>query len=743
MTELARLEQIVLADPAAARYYVEYVHLHGTLLWDTAKGTTADPSLVASLTSSGECPLIVAKGASQPRIRRRVAAVASIVAALLLMTGLAGWRWFAASPSDSPIADGSHPSLPDVARDQIPPAGQGSGESTLATVGKRSASGATDGLVNRQSDGGATDRQGETNVGPKPDALFPGKSGAGVTVAGGTLAAVPKDLTASAPSKAGSGAPGDGVSREGGTPSVAAVSRDRNTGEIVDFVNAELRSGWESEQVKPSPRAEDSEWLRRVHLDLVGRIPAPAVVERFLKETRPGKQSRLIDSLLDDPQYVRHWTTLWTNLLIGRATTNDAQRRGLQKFLREGFARNRAWKDVVFDLVSAEGTPEENGAAGFLLAHLNNEAVPATAITARVFLGTQVQCTQCHDHPSNDAKQNEFWEFNSFFQQTALVEKNVADPVSGKSVRRAALVNREVGGPNFYETRRGLMRAAFPKFEGEQIDPSPQVNRRRELAQLMVDDDGRQLARSFVNRTWEHFFGAAFTRPVDDMGPHNPPSHPALLERLTTEFVQSGYDVKQLIRWICRSDAYQLSSRFDVANAIDDPAVGNTPLFSRVYVKSMTAEQLYDSLLVATKADEAPRALRVDLDEQRDKWIQQFILDYATEENDEASTFDGTIPQALLVMNGDLVSAAVSSSPGTLLHEVVQDRGSENDKIRRLCLAALSRYPTSKETSALRKALHERVARAPRSQNRDVLLAEGYQDVFWAFLNSNEFVLVH
>lgn len=721
--QLARLEQIVLADPAAARYYVEYMHLHGTLIWDTAK--SAGSSHVVS-PPVGKRPAAERSGTAW-HVSRRTGIVAAMAAAVLIATGVAAWRLRQDGTGQPVIANNGNRSHVD---ERPIPVDNGGSSNRNGVANKGAVSG--DSLAGV----GETGVKSPSDVGPS--GLAPVAPGMGTTKnsQGAPVAIGPKSTASPSNQIVGSGT--------GKSPSTVGVAeRERPLQDVIAFVNEELQTGWNVEQVKPSPKADESEWLRRAHLDIVGRIPAPGVVERFLKDNQPGKHARMIDTLLDDPQYVRHWTTVWTNLLIGRSTSRDAQRTGLQKFLREGFAHNRAWKDLVFDLVSAEGTPEENGATGFLLAHLNNEAVPATAITARVFLGTQVQCTQCHNHPANDSRQNEFWEFNSFFQQTALVEKDVKDPVSGKTVRRAALVNREVGGPHFYETRQALMRAAFPKFAGEQVDPSPQVNRRRELARLMVDDDGQQLARSFVNRTWEHFFGAAFTRPVDDMGPHNPPSHPALLDRLTTEFVQSGYDVKQLIRWICQSDAYRLSSRFSDANAIDDPTVGNTPLFSRVYVKSMTAEQLYDSLIVATKADEAPRALSHDMDRQRDEWIQQFILDYATEENDEASTFDGTIPQALLVMNGELVTAAVSSAPGTLLHDVVQDRLSEQDKIRRLSLAALSRYPTPKEMAALRKALHERVSKAPRTQNRDLLIAEGFQDVFWAFLNSNEFVLVH
>src|SRR5690606_9453060 len=130
------------------------------------------------------------------------------------------------------------------------------------------------------------------------------------------------------------------------------------------------------------------------------------------------------------------------------------------------------------------------------------------------------------------------------------------------------------------------------------VDPGPAVDRREELARLMTSGEQPLIAPAIVNRMWGHFFGYGFTRPVDDMGPHNPPTHPVLLERLAAEFVAHGYDLKQLIRWICLSRPYQLTSRFGADNAVDDPAVGETPLFSHVYLKSLEAEQLYDSLIV-------------------------------------------------------------------------------------------------------------------------------------------------
>ena len=188
--------------------------------------------------------------------------------------------------------------------------------------------------------------------------------------------------------------------------------------ELINFINAQIRQGWVDNGVRPTEPADDAEWVRRVHLDIVGHIPDLETVQKFIADKDKAKRSKLIDKLLDeDPSFVRNFTTIWTNNLIGRATPRDINRSALQKFLRDSFGKNRGWNEIVSDLLTAEGNSDQNGAANYLLSHLNEGAVPATAISAKLFLGMQVQCTQCHNHPFNEWKQNTFWEFNSFFKQ--------------------------------------------------------------------------------------------------------------------------------------------------------------------------------------------------------------------------------------------------------------------------------------------------------------------------------------
>ncbi len=512
---------------------------------------------------------------------------------------------------------------------------------------------------------------------------------------------------------------------------------------VIAYINKRIQQRWQEEEVTPSPQATDEEWIRRIYLDLTGKIPSPNVVDTFVRNKQTDKRTLLVDHLLGSPDYVSHFTTVWTNLLIGRDETRDVNRASLEHFLGDSFAENKSWDSIAGELISAEGDAKENGAANFLLAHLNNQAVPATAITARLFLGTQVQCTQCHDHPFNDWKQNQFWELNCFFKQTKKVRTQKQKP--------AKLVTQPIGGSTYYENRRGVMLAAKPKFSGNKVSDAADVNRRKELSRLIATGEKPLLAKAMVNRMWAHFMGFGFTHPIDDMGPHNLPTHPMLLDQLTVQFVESGYDLQQLISWICNSEAYQLTSQYNDRNQIDNPESGNAPLFSRVYVKAMSAEQLYDSLEITTNSHlkrtrvKKQTQVKQTPQQQRQKWLQQFVFAYETEENDELMEFNGTVPQALMMMNGSLMKRALDTKPGSLLHYITRHNSTERDRIRQLYLVALSRYPSAKELTTVRKMLrNQRKSRfASKVKQKKPTPAEEYQDVLWALLNSNEFLLVH
>lgn len=687
-----RLEQLVLRDTSARHAYLAYLDLHGTLHWNTAfgdDGANFEPAITPRLAAEASAETLAKRG------HRRLLVLAASVAVIAAFSFSIG-RWFVPSNDSAPVAGNDAPK-------SILPHPANKNERAVAQDHKEELP-PNKPLV-------LTDRPKSENI----------AAAAPTEDSNSKTSIQPEEVATNGPRPQ--------------RPVGSAVTRTAGSVQgIVAVINEHLAAGWKVQGVEPSPLADDAEWLRRIYLDVVGHIPPVEVAEKFLNDRDARKREKLLDSLLDDPAYVRNWTVVWTNLLIGRSDSRDVNRPALQKFLRESFAKNRPWNEMVAEFISAEGSFDQNGATNFLLAHLNNQAVPATAITAKIFLGQQIGCTQCHDHPFNDWKQDTFWSFNSFFQQTKVARVDRSDSAGKMKSQASALETKPVSGPAHFENRRGVALVAYPKFEGTAINEDAETNRRNELAKLMTKGDKPQVAEAFVNRMWDHFFGCGFTRPVDDMGPHNPPSHPELLDHLAREFVASGYDCKQLIRWVCLSDAYQRTSRFGKSNEQDNPETGASPLFSRVYVKGMTAEQLYDSLLLATGADNTPLATG-DHDRRRHEWLQQFVHAFQTDENDESINFESSITQALLMMNSDLTQHALSMDRGTFLEKLTTSRDTEAEKIKRLCLATLTRYPTPKESQALRKLVHEGTGSRANPA--------GWQDALWAYLNSSEFVLVH
>lgn len=523
----------------------------------------------------------------------------------------------------------------------------------------------------------------------------------------------------------------------------------------VGEINKEIRQVWTDNGLVPSPPATDGEWCRRVFLDVLGRVPSVQELREFLASKETDKKSKLVMKLLYDDtytqDYARNWTSIWTNILIGRSGGTErnslTSREGMQKYLRDSFARNKPYDKMVFELVSATGSmapgaEDFNGATNFLAMKVNEEqAAQATAMTSKIFLGLQVQCTQCHNHPFNEWKQQKFWEFNAFFRQTRALRQfapGTRDVTGGK------LINQDFAGEGtgsdaseailYYELRNGYLQSAFPVFvDGTEISKSGYLSdsdRRTELAKLMVKSN--YMDKTMANRMWQHFLGYGFTKPIDDLGPHNNPSHPALLDYLGAELRNNSFNLKELIRWITLSEAYSLSSKVLKGNEKDDPLLGESPKFTHFYLRQMRAEELYESLLVATQAHKA-RGTYEEQEKIKSDWLNQFTIAFGTDEGDESTTFNGTIPQALMMFNGDLIKKATATDQGGFLATIATSSLKPQEKIGYLFQAAVSRNPTNDEVSIANKLLAAR--------NGDS--AGALQDMFWAVLNSNEFIIQH
>ena len=637
---LRDLERRVLSDPAAMRAYLDLTAVHGTLLHDA--GTLSSPALPAL-----SLPTPAREPATVPSASRAWRTPLTLAASLALLCGLA----FLSRPANVVEPAGVANIEPDRAEVSIEPAAPG-----VPAPG-----------VDRTS----IDRE------PRPTPEF-------------FAAAPPAPLVA--PLVASKPAP---------RPRTAAPA---STDALAARIDAVLAAGWEEAEVAPSPEADPGEWLRRAWLDLAGHAPPPAEAARFLADDRPDRRERELDRLLSGEAFADHLAERWTTELVGRAPRDGVDRAGLRTHLAGQFARNVGWDLVAAELIAATGDVVEAPATNFLVAHVNNQAVPATAVTARVLLGTRVQCMQCHDHPQNGGEawsQERFWELNAFFKGTDVVRRP-----DGNGDRVAALEANSEGGPTFFETRRGVMQATFPKYAGETVEAA--AGRRERLAELLLADDERLPAKSFVNRAWAHLFGAGLVNPVDDLGPHNPSSHPAILEALTDRFVATGYDVGDLYRTLTATRLYRLSGAATAANAVDAPDDGEVPLFTRCYPKPLTVEQTFDSLaaLSGRPIDAAAR----------DAWVAGFVRRQGNDENAEDLAAATDIPRALALMNGEATAAAVYNGAG-----------SESSDLDGVFLAALSRRPTPWE--------RRRLTPLVRSEG-------GLEDLRWALLNSGEFATV-
>jgi hypothetical protein len=591
-----------------------------------------------------------------------------------------------------------------------------------------------------------------------------GARAVGVVILGGLLAALTVQISAAdTPSPVSGKAPPP--------RKASSVLGNSDDADKVHSINVQLVKGWKDNKLTPSARCSDHEFLRRASLDIIGRIPTFKEMERFVKDPESTRRSLLIDRLLKTEDYANNWANIWTVWLLTRAGAESPARKiyheQMHRWLKDQFAKEGvSYKDLVVELLTATGKTNENGAVNYVLAHLGEpsprgeedkegkyQMVPITSRTTRLFLGIQTQCAQCHKHPFNpNLEQRYFWGINAFFRQ---VDTPRGRPAADDNRMAMATVlevkdnpNLNPGGKVFFEQRNGVLLATKAEFalekddEGKEIQRTPAKggNRRQELAKFITDS--KYFPKAYVNRMWAHFFGRGFTNPVDDFNPENEVSHPELLNELAAEFVHYGYDPRRLIRWICNSDAYSLSC---VANKTNDKPEDER-LFSRMLLKAMSPEELFESLMVATQADMFES--KENLKKLSDDWMKKLTTSFGDDEGNEV-TFNGTVVQALMMMNGpdinkaitrmmsaDAVAGAITNKEKGSVALTLVKRGSPGAIINHLYYAALNRPPTAKETVRIIE-----ISRTAPVKTRDKL--SFWQDLFWALLNSNEFILNH
>jgi hypothetical protein len=682
-SEQQRLGKLLKADPQLVTLYTEYICLHGQLHWDA--GLCAAPIIPAAedaatvettlVSNTQNTSTLLNRNDSRNAPRRLLALAASIVAIL--------GGWFAVSQPNKPGENTTHTTPDDP----------GSVQPSVVA-----------------NDNGFTDEL------------------------------KPLELRSSSPKNTPTAeAPVADVK-----PALPMLPTKFEDDVVVARIDELLDAAWQEQGVVASPPASDTEWVRRVYLTLLGRVPTLNETQGFLVSDSPRKRGALIADMAVNPERASHLAVVWANLLVGRTERSGVNRESLLGFLAEQFKSNKPWIDTVDQLITATGRNDQNGATNFLLAHLNNEATPATAVTARLFLGEQISCVQCHDHPFDKGiRQQEYWALNAFFKDTE--RRTVALTDSGMGPKTKDIPWQLTDRPQqdrmtYFETRNGLKKATLPAYGGHEIAPGNDGNRRKELVKLLATDSESKVARAMVNRMWDHLFGYGFTTPIDDMGPHAVVSHPELLNLLTEAFVKSGYDLQRLTKWIAASRAWQSSSETIADNAVDNPESGTTPLFSRVYVRRMTPEQVYRSIRIAIRSVGNQPVEESEMNSQhRRDWVGQFAQAYGTDENDESLDFEGTIAQAMVMMNGEEVDIAIHQATEAIRLGTAKPVKSPTDALNRVALAMLTREPTPREEAAFRNRYRSLSQQNPNGAP----MAAAVEDMMWAYLNSSEFVLVH
>lgn len=519
------------------------------------------------------------------------------------------------------------------------------------------------------------------------------------------------------------------------------------TADAVKFINEKLRTAWTENKVQPARFVNDYEFIRRASLDIIGRVAKTEEIRKYMNYPSASRRPQIIEDLLAHEDYPRHWAGMWSNWLLSRSGVfgRGKYHNDLTVWLEDQFAQNVPYNKLATQLVTAKGKNTENPAVNFILAHLGEntpqakraeegqfEMVPITSRITRLFLGMQLQCAQCHDHPFNNAvTQKHFWGVNAFLRQ---VEREGTPPMErarmmtyppltlaeNKSANKEGLV--------YYEKRNGVVLPTKATFiDGNKMKAADSQGRREQLAAFLIEHEN--FPRAVTNRMWGVFFGRGFTNPVDDFNDQNVPSQPELLDGVATNFKQYNYDLKRLIRWICNSDAYHLGY---AGNKTNEKAETDG-LFSRMQLKSMSPEQLFESLMVATKAEAAES--KDGRRQLRDRWLDNLVSNFGDDEGNEVN-FNGTVVQALLMMNGDDINTAISrKDKGAVSMAYAKSKGNSSGIVNELFLSALNRPASPKEMAAISQKLKLRIA------DKDPMAP--YYDLFWALLNSNEFLLNH
>lgn len=487
----------------------------------------------------------------------------------------------------------------------------------------------------------------------------------------------------------------------------------------VAAIDETLVAFWKDADIAPVTPASEVELLRRVYLDLAGRTPSVNEVRDWVDDKSADKYPALVERLLTSRDHATHLATVWRTFLLPEGI--DLSRFGgvesFDAWLSEQFEDNVPYDELVRKLMLAEGRLTKSGPLLFYTA-LKLDADLLAARTARVFLGMRLECAQCHDDPFEPWTQEDFWSYAAFF---ARISRPQAELETVSTVMRVRDVDRgEVMYPDSDEV-------VMPRFlDGSKYDDSPEGDaRRHQLSKWLTSPENPFFARAAANRVWAHLTGRGIVDPVDGFGERNQPRSPELLNLLSSHFIQTDFDLRELFRAVALSRAYRLSSG---AEAIDEE---RSDYFAQMNVKTLTAEQVYDCITVATMlVDTNGSAIERVGNMNREEFLQQFRTP-----GGNSTEYQGGIPQALTLMNGTLIGDATGLRSSGLLESLEAPFYTDDQRLEILYLASLSRPPSTTEWELLRGYISERDPGAS--------VQEPLADILWALLNGAEFSMNH
>jgi len=473
----------------------------------------------------------------------------------------------------------------------------------------------------------------------------------------------------------------------------------------------------------PSGVCDDATFLRRVTVDITGRIPKPEEVAAFAADASADKRAAAIERLLASPQYAEYFASKWAALLRNKRGDRPAYgTHAFHEWIRDMLNRNRPYSEMVAEVVSASGSISTSPPVAWY--RTVRQPQDQLQDIAQVFCGQRLQCAQCHHHPYEKWSQNDYYGFAAFF---STVGRKASDQPAEEAVfhewKEASAANPRTGQPQ------------KPKpLGGETLKLEPQDDPRQPLATWLTSVENPFFAKMFVNRYWKHFFSRALVEPEDDMRVTNPPVNPALLDALAVEFTKSGFDMKAFVRLVCNSSTYQLSSLPNEHNASDRQN------FSRFFPRRLQAEVLLDAIDavtgLATRFPGQPVERRaVGLPDDSFNGASYFLTVFGRPENSSACecerTQDSSLAQSLHLLNSKGLQEKLMAETSRAA-QMAKDARPAGERVRQLFVTAYGREPEPDEV----KKAEEYLAKKNGEK-------AAWEDMVWALLNTKEFLFNH